>query len=115
MKVVFLWNECINGIESFIFKSIIFQEQRPYELPGFEQDCERIDIENGYGNDVFGNVVIENYPRLETLKVASYSLVNINSVTINNNGKLKSVDFDEVTFVDVNTLIMESKFSNIKE
>ena len=115
MKVVFLWNECINGIESFIFKSIIFQEQRPFELPDFEKDCERIDIEDGYGNDVFGNVVIENYPRLETLKIASDSLVNINSITINNNDRLKSVDFDDFICLNANTLIMESKISNIKE
>ena len=95
-------------LESYIFKSIIFEERRPFELPDFEKGCDRIDIESEYGNTFFGNVVIENYPRLETLKVASISLVNINSININNNGKLKSVDFDDHTFIDTNTLIMDS-------
>ena len=46
-------------------------------------------IEEEFGNDYYGNLVIENYPNLEKI-VVKKSLVNLNSLKICNNNKLKN-------------------------
>ena len=71
-------------------------------------------IEEGFGNDYFGNLVIENYPNLEKIVVKKNSLKNLNSLKICNNEKLKTIEIegsyldDNGTFYNVKNVIIES-------
>ena len=60
-------------VDSINFKNAIIQSQLPFELPEFEKDIEEMIIESGYGNDLFGNLVIENYPNLQSIVVKNDS------------------------------------------
>ena len=51
-------------------------------------------IEEEFGNDYFGNLVIENYPNLEKIVVKKRSLQNLNSLKICNNDKLKTIEIE---------------------
>ena len=52
-------------------------------------------IEEGYGNDYYGNLVIENYPNLEKIVVKKKSLKNLKSLKICNNEKLKTIEIED--------------------
>ena len=82
-------------------------------------------IEEEFGNDYYGNLVIENYPNLEKIVVRKNSLKNLNSLKICNNDKLKTIEVEDGDFVNgafykVKNVIIESNwlfdyliFSNI--
>ena len=70
-------------------------------------------IEEEFGNDYFGNLVIENYPNLEKIIVKKGSLQNLNSLKICNNEKLKIIeiengDYNNGAFRNVKNVIIES-------
>ena len=78
-------------------------------------------IEEEYGNDYYGNLVIENYPNLERIVVKKYSLINLNSLKICNCEKLKVIEvgdeerweedgewYDSGAFLNVKNVIIES-------
>ena len=71
-------------------------------------------IEERFGNDYFGNLVIENYPNLEKIVVKKKSLKNLNSLKICNNEKLKTIEIEEGddwnggAFENVKNVIIES-------
>ena len=70
-------------------------------------------IEEGFGNDYFGNLVIENYPNLEKIVVKNNSLKNLNSLKICNNEKLKTIEIEDGydkdgAFLNVKNVIIES-------
>ena len=70
-------------------------------------------IEEDFGNDYYGNLVIENYPNLEKIVVKKESLKNLNSLKICNNEQLKIIDVGygdwiEGTFYNVKSVIIES-------
>ena len=50
------------------------------------------------GNDYFGNLVIENYPNLQSIIVKQKSLMNLNSLKICNCEKLKSIKIEIANF-----------------
>ena len=52
-------------------------------------------IEEEFGNDYYGNLVIENYPNLEKIVVKKNSLHNLNSLKICNNDKLKTIEIED--------------------
>ena len=52
-------------------------------------------IEEEFGNDYYGNLVIENYPNLEKIVVKKNSLNNLNSLKICNNEKLKTIEIED--------------------
>ena len=52
-------------------------------------------IEERFGNDYFGDLVIENYPNLEKIVVNKNSLKNLNSLKICNNEKLKTIEIED--------------------
>ena len=52
-------------------------------------------IEEGFGNDYYGNLVIDNYPNLEKIIVKNHSLKNLNSLKICNNEKLKTIEIED--------------------
>ena len=95
-------------IDSINFKNVIIQSQIPFELPGFGKDIKEMIIEEGFGNDYFGNLVIENYPNLEKIVVKKNSLENFNSLKICNNEKLKTIEIEYSAFHNVKNVIIES-------
>ena len=65
-------------------------------------------IEEEFGNDYYGNLVIENYPNLEKIVVKKYSLKNLNSLKICNNENLKTIEIENDALEDVKSVIIES-------
>ena len=65
-------------------------------------------IEKEFGNDFYGNLVIDNYPNLEKIVVKKISLKNLNSLKICNNDKLKTIEIEDYAFYFVKNVIMES-------
>ena len=65
-------------------------------------------IEEGYGNDYYGNLMIENYPNLQSIVVKKYSLQNFNSLKICNCEKLKIIEIGDNAFSNVKNVILES-------
>ena len=52
-------------------------------------------IEEGFGNDYHGNLVIENYPNLQSIIVKKNSLQNLNSLKICNCDKLENIEIED--------------------
>ena len=97
-----------NKVDSINFKNAITQSQQlPFELPEFEKDIEEMIIEERFGNDYYGNLVIENYPNLQSIVVKN-SLKNLNSLKICNCEKLKTIRTEDSTFSNVKNVIIES-------
>ena len=71
-------------------------------------------IEEEFGNDYYGNLIIENYPNLEEIIVKKYSFQNLNSLKICNNEKLKTIEVEDGdewntgAFWNVKNVIIES-------
>ena len=65
-------------------------------------------IEEWFGNDYFGNLIINNYPNLQSLVVGKDSLQNLNSLKICNCEKLKTIEIEDSAFKNVKTVIVES-------
>ena len=65
-------------------------------------------IEEGYGNDYYGNLVITNYPNLQSIVVKKKSFKNLNSLKICNCEKLKTIEIEDDTFHYVKNVIIES-------
>ena len=102
-------------VDSINFKNAIIQSILPFELTGFEKDIKEMIIEVEFGNDYYGNLVIENYPNLEKIVVKNNSLKNLNSLKICNNEKLKTIEIEggeewskEGVFYNVKNVIIES-------
>ena len=105
------WKYCFNiteEVDSVNFKNAIIQYQLPFELPEFEKDIEEMIIEEGFGNDYYGNLVIQNYPNLESIVVKKNSLQNLNSLKICNCEQLKTIKTEDYAFYNVKNVIIES-------
>ena len=61
-------------------------------------------IEEKFGNDYYGDLVIENYPNLEKIVLKIFSLMNLNSLRICNCDKLKTIEIedDDISFAFFN-------------
>ena len=100
-------------VDSINFKNAIIQSQLPFELPEFEKDIEEMVIEERFRNDYFGNLIINNYPNLQSIIVKKNSLQNLNSLKICNCEKLKSIEIEDGDWKDgsfnyVKNVIIES-------
>ena len=69
-------------------------------------------IEKEFGNDYYGNLIIQNYPNLQSIIVKENSLKNLNSLRICNCDKLKSIEIEDGVFYVVKNVIIESIPSN---
>ena len=97
-------------VDSINFKNAIIL---PFELPEFEKDIQEMIIEEEFGNDYFGNLIIQNYPNLQSIVVKKNSLRKLNSLKICNCEKLKTIeiedgDWREGAFYNVKNVIIES-------
>ena len=52
-------------------------------------------IEEEFGNDYYGNLVIQNYLNLQSIVVRKKSLNNLNSLKICNCEKLKTIEIED--------------------
>ena len=95
-------------VDSINFKNAIIQLQLPLELPEFGKDIEEMFIEEEYGNDYYGNLIIENYPNLQSIIINKFSLKNLNSLKICNCEKLKTIETEDFAFNNVKNVIIES-------
>ena len=106
MKVVYRIDNY--EVDSTNFKNAIIKSRLPFELPEFQIDIEEVIIEEDFGNDYFGNLVIQNYPNLQSIIVKKNSLKNLNSLKICNCEKLKTIKTEEDAFINVKNVIFES-------
>ena len=102
-------------VDSINFKNAVIKSILPFELPEFKKDIEEMIIEEDYGNDYFGNLVIDNYPNLQSIIVKKNSLQNLNSLKICNCEKLNIIEIEDGeleekngTFNNVKKVIIES-------
>ena len=65
-------------------------------------------IEEGSGNDYYGNLIIEIYPNLQSIVVKKNSLINLNSLKICNCEQLKTIEIGDGVFNLVENVIIES-------
>ena len=78
-------------------------------------------IKKEFGNDYYGNLLIENYSNLQLIIVKNDSLQNLNSLKICNCEKLKTIEvgdeerweedgewYDSGAFLNVKNVIIES-------
>ena len=65
-------------------------------------------IEEGFGNDYYGNLVIENYPNLQSIVVKKQSLKNLNSMKFCDCEKLETIEAEDYAFNDVKNVTIES-------
>ena len=65
-------------------------------------------IEEGFGNDYYSNLIIQNYPNLQSIVVKNFSLKNLNSLKICNCDKLKTIEIEDFVAYFMNNLLMES-------
>ena len=61
-------------------------------------------IEEKFGNDYYGDLVIQNYPNLQSIIVKKNSLQNLNSLKICNNEKLKTIEIEDSGNLHIYTL-----------
>ena len=95
-------------VDSINFKNAIIQlKQLPFELPEFEKDIQEMIIKSEFGNDYFGNLIIQNYPNLQSIIVKNESLRDLNSLKICNCEKLKTIEVEDGD-------LYEGAFSNVK-
>ena len=87
-------------------------QQLPFELPEFEKDIEEMIIEEDFGNDYYGNLIIQNYPNLQSIIVKKNSLQSLNSLKICNCEQLKTIEIEDGVFYVVKNVIIESIPSN---
>ena len=95
-------------VDSINFKNAIIQYQLPFELPEFEKDIEEMIIEEGFGNDYYGNLIIHNYPNLQSIIVKENALQYLNSLKICNCEKLKTIGIEDYAFIIGKNVIIES-------
>ena len=82
-------------VDSINFKNAIIQYQLPFELSEFEKDIQEMIIEEEFGNDYYGNLVIQNCPNLQSIVVKKSSLKNLNSLKICNCEKLETIEIED--------------------
>ena len=70
-------------------------------------------IEEGFGNDCYGTLLIENYPNLQSIVIKKNSLKNLKSLKISSCDKLKTIETEDGdgwngAFGNVKNVIIES-------
>ena len=65
-------------------------------------------IKEGFGNDYYGNLIVQNYPNLQSIIVKKNSLKNLKSLKICNCEKFKTIEIEDFAFYNVKNVIIES-------
>ena len=99
-------------VDSINFKNAIMN---PFELPEFEKDIEEMIIEYEFGNDYFGNLIIQNYPNLQSIIVKKNSLQNVGFLKISNCEQLKTIEIKDGEEFELNgDMYSIGAFKNVK-
>ena len=116
--------DCVDGkflrfiiipIESKL-ASLVSQFLKPFELPEFDKDIQKMIIEKDYGNNYYGNLIIKDYPNLQSIVVKKKSLRKLCSLKICNCDKLKMIEVEDSdrffsgTFFDLKEVALMSSF-----
>ena len=107
LNVMKVWLSITYEVDSINFKNAIIQSQLPFELPKYGKDIEEIIIFE-FGNNYYGNLIIDNYPNLQSITVESDSLKNLNSLKICNCDKLKTIEVRSIVLSNTKNVIIES-------
>ena len=67
-------------------------------------------IAEGFGLFLCGNLIIQNYPNLQSIVVKKNALMLLNSLKICNCEKLKTIEVEESAFGFVKNVKLESIF-----
>jgi len=100
-------------IDSINLKNRIVEICSPFELPGISPRVKKMNIKKKFGNEYWGNLVIENYSLLERVYVKVDSLQNVNSLKICDCNKLHTIEIEEGACRFVNKVIVESSIKRI--
>lgn len=92
MKVLHLWS-C--DLVSDSLKNIILSFFSNISLDVLDENTVDLVIDENYGNEKTGDLVIANFPKLKSITVNPNSLQNIRSLVIENNDKLSTIQFIE--------------------
>ena len=65
-------------------------------------------IAEGFGNNYYGNLKIQNYPNLQSIIVKKNLLQNLKSLKICNCEKLKTIEIEAGAFYYVKKVMIES-------
>ena len=65
-------------------------------------------IEKKFGNLFFDNLIIQNFPNLQSIVVKNYSLQNLRLLKICNCEKLKTIEVEKNAFEYVKSVVIES-------
>ena len=65
-------------------------------------------IEEDFGNDYYGDLIIENYPNLQSIVVKKNSLKKLNSLKICNCEKMKTIKIEDNAFSNVKNVVIKS-------
>ena len=68
-----------------------------------------LDIGENCYNNWKGDLLIHNYPNLQSIVVKKKSLKNLNSLKISNCEKLESIEIEDSAFINVKNVILESR------
>ena len=69
-------------------------------------------IEEDFGNDYYGDLIIENYPNLQSIVVKKNSLKKLNSLKICNCEKMKTIKIEDNAFSNVKNVVIKSEKSD---
>ena len=94
-------------VDSINFKNAIIQSLF-IELPQDSIDNREMIINSFFGDCFYGNLVIENDPKLERIIVKSYSLKNLNLLKICNCENVKTIEIGGGSFEYVDKVIIKS-------
>ena len=104
--------EWVCGRNDFDTK-VVIQDKWEGEVVVMHNLIRELDIGNYCLNDVRGDVIIRNYPHLETISIKDCSLKNANCFKIMDNAQLKSITIKDGIFfygslMNVNSVVFES-------
>jgi len=71
-------------------------------------------IEEGFGNDYIGNLIIENYPNLQSIVVKKNSLRHLKSLKICNCEKLKSFEMEDFEYDSIIDRFTKCSFQSVE-
>ena len=97
-------------ILTLFFKNFICKLQLPFEWPINLNAFKNLHIGNAFGNEFFGNLVIENSLSLENLLINQMSLINTNALKIRNNRLLKTIEIDSNCFQNTVSIEISGNF-----
>ena len=100
-------------VDSINLKNAIIQSITPFELSEFEKDIQEMIIEEEFGNEYIGNLIIHDYPNLQSIVVKKKSLRNLKSLKICDCEKLKHFEIEDFECINLLDRLTNSSFQSV--